>query len=123
MNKRLYDVLKGMPDNHMLPFYWQHGDHRATIPQEVERIYKSGCKAFCVESRPHHDFCGDDWWADMDIILKEAKDRDMKVWILDDDHFPTGHAVGKIEKEYPHLRGRQVSERHVDVMGPQKNAM
>ena len=123
MNKRLYDVLKGTPDNHMLPFYWQHGDHRATIPQEVERIYKSGCRAFCVESRPHHDFCGDDWWADMDIILKEAKDRDMKVWILDDDHFPTGHAVGKIEKEYPHLRGRQVSERHVDVMGPKKNAM
>ncbi|MBQ3706951.1 MAG: glycosyl transferase family 2 [Clostridia bacterium] len=122
MYQRLFDVLKGNEDNYMLPFYWQHGDHTDTIPAEVERIYESGCRAFCVESRPHRDFVGEGWWRDMDIILAEAEKRGMKVWILDDDHFPTGHAAGRM-KEHPELRNWQLAERHVDVMGPLTDAL
>ena len=118
----LHDVLSGTEANYMLPFYWQHGDHTDTIPEEVERIYQSGCRALCVESRPHRDFCGDGWWRDMDIILAESEKRGMKVWILDDDHFPTGHAVGQI-KNHPELRKWQLVERHVDVMGPLTDAL
>ncbi len=121
--ERLNDVLAGREDNYMLPFYWQHGDHTGTIPEEVERIRESGARAFCVESRPHRDFCGDGWWRDMDIILAEAEKRGMKVWILDDDHFPTGHAAGRIAKEHPELRKWQLVERHVDVMGPLTDAL
>ena len=122
MYQRLKDILNGKGENYLLPFYWQHGDHRQTIPREVERIYESGARAFCVESRPHRDFVGDSWWADMDIILHEAKKRGMKVWILDDDHFPTGHAVGKVN-EHPHLRKWHVMERHADIPGPVKDGM
>ena len=122
MYQRLQDVLSGREENYMLPFYWQHGDHTDTIPEEVQRIYDSGCRALCVESRPHRDFCGDGWWRDMDRILAECEKRNMKVWILDDDHFPTGHAVGQI-KNYPHLRKWQLIERHVDVMGPLTDAL
>ena len=121
--ERLSDVLGGREENYMLPFYWQHGDHTDTIPEEVERIYKSGARAFCVESRPHRDFAGEGWWRDMDIILAEAEKRGMKVWILDDDHFPTGHAAGRIKKQHPELRGWQLVERHVDVMGPLTDAL
>ena len=35
----------------------------------------------------------------MDIILDEARTRGMKVWILDDSHFPTGYCNGKMEDE------------------------
>ena len=122
MYTKLKDVLTGKEDNFMLPFYWQHGDHYETIPEEVERIYKSGCRAFCVESRPHKDFAGETWWRDMDLILSEAEKRNMKVWILDDDHFPTGHAAGHIAKYYPDKRRWDIAERHVDVMGPLNNA-
>ena len=107
----------------MLPFYWQHGDHYETIPLEIERIYKSGCRAFCVESRPHKDFAGKLWWRDMDLILSEAKKRDMQVWVLDDDHFPTGHAVGHIAKFHPDKRRWDIGERHVDVSGPVNEAL
>ena len=48
MEKRLSEVLNNKNGNYILPFYWQHGDHYETIPVEVERIYKSGCRAFCV---------------------------------------------------------------------------
>lgn len=35
----------------------------------------------------------------MDIILAEAEKRGMRVWILDDKHFPTGYANGILEHE------------------------
>lgn len=123
MYQKLNDVLSGKERNFMLPFYWQHGDHYGTIPQEVERIWRSGCRAFCVESRPHKDFVGETWWRDMDLILSEARKRDMQVWILDDDHFPTGHAAGHIERFHPEKRRWDIGERHVDVLGPVSNAL
>ena len=119
---RLAQVLSGKEENYLLPFYWQHGTHRDRIPAQIERIRKSGCRALCVESRPHPDFCGPDWWADMDVILAECEKRDMKVWVLDDKRFPTGYANGLIGKKYPHLRQWNLAERHVDVMGPIEGA-
>ncbi len=119
---RLAEVLGGREENYLLPFYWQHGTHRDCIPAQVQRIFESGCRALCVESRPHPDFCGPDWWADMDIILAECEKRDMKVWVLDDKRFPTGYANGLIGKKYPHLRQWNLVERHVDVMGPMESA-
>ena len=117
-HNRLQDVLSRNEENYLLPFYWQHGTARDRIPAQVQRIYESGCRALCVESRPHPDFGGPNWWADMDIILAECEKRDMKVWILDDKHFPTGYANGLVAKKYPHLRQWVLTERHVDVMGP-----
>lgn len=121
-DQRLREVLAGKEGNYLLPFYWQHGTHRDRIPAQVQRIYESGCRALCVESRPHPDFCGPDWWADMDIILAECEKRGMKVWVLDDKRFPTGYANGLIGKKYPHLRQWNLAERHVDVMGPMEGA-
>lgn len=121
MNGRLDDILNGREDNYLLPFYWQHGNHRDKIPEQVERIFRSGARAFCVESRPHNDFCGEGWWLDMEVILREASKRGMKVWILDDDHFPTGHAAGQT-RNHPELRAWFLTERHVDVLGPVRDS-
>ena len=121
MDKKLFDILNGKGENYLLPFYWQHGDHTDKIPEQIQTIYDSGCRAFCVESRPHPDFAGEGWWRDMDIILAEAKKRGMKVWLLDDDKFPTGHAAGIIASKYPDLRQWNIAERHVDICGPMKD--
>ena len=121
MDKKLREYFDGKVGNHLLPFYWQHGDHYEKIPEQIERIAASGCKAFCVESRPHRDFCGETWWRDMDLILFEAKKRGMKVWILDDNHFPTGNANGLLKEKYPELRKWHLTERHVDVVGPMQD--
>jgi hypothetical protein len=97
MNKTISRLLGGNEDNHLLPFFWQHGEDEAILRKYVNVIHDANCGAFCVESRPHPDFCGPKWWADMDAILDEAKKLGMKVWILDDSHFPTGFANGAVE--------------------------
>jgi len=118
MDQKLYEVLQGQEGNYIFPFYWQHGDHTELIPEQMRRIRRSGCRAVCIESRPHPDFCGEGWWRDFSVILEEARKLDMKVWLLDDDKFPTGHAAGMIASKYPQLRQWLLVERHVDVVGP-----
>ena len=62
MEPRLMDVLQGKEDNYILPFFWQHGESKELLEEGMQRIYDSGIKAVCVESRPHPDFVGEGWW-------------------------------------------------------------
>ena len=97
MNQTVRALLEGREDNHLMPFYWQHGEEEDVLREMMGAIHGAGCGAVCVESRPHPDFCGPKWWQDMDVILDEARKRGMKVWILDDSHFPTGFANGALK--------------------------
>lgn len=107
-----------MNGNHIFPFLWMRGEPETVIRREMEKIHQANIGAVCVEARPHPDFGGEQWWHDMDIVLDEAKKRDMKVWILDDAHFPTGQANGIIPSKYPERARRYVFTQHVDVTGP-----
>ena len=111
-------LLDNKHDNHMLPFFWQHGADEITLREMVNAIRRSNCRALCVESRPHPDFAGEGWWRDMDIIMDECKKLSMEVWVLDDAHFPSGYANGAA-KGTPHRR-LFLNETHMDVIGPQK---
>lgn len=117
-DKRLQDILSSREENYVIPFYWQHGNHRDKIPEQVDRIFRSGCRAICVEARPHPKFCEEEWWQDMEVIIRECASRSMKIWILDDKHFPTGFANGIVAEKYPERRQWLIKERHLDVIGP-----
>jgi len=122
MSNRLEEVLSNQEANYILPFIWQRGEDESTIREEMARIHASGIRAVCVEARPHPDFIGPRWWHDLDIIMEEARARGMRVWVLDDDHFPTGHAAGQMEHAPAELRRSFLRERHIDVIGPRKKA-
>lgn len=115
--KRLNDVLENRGGNYILPFFWLHGEPHEILCEEIDRIEACGIREFCVESRPHPDFMGEQWWGDMDLIMEEARRRRMRVWLLDDDKFPTGHAGGGYERE-PQKAKIYIAERHMDLCGP-----
>ena len=96
--------MKGEHYGHIFPFLWVHGEDEATYRKMIGVIQDADIQSFCVEARPHPGFCTDTWWRDMDIILDEAEKRGMKVWILDDKHFPTGYANGGVETRPEELR-------------------
>jgi hypothetical protein len=121
MEKRLFEVLNHKGGNYILPFFWQHGEEEWLIRDEMQKIYDSGIYAVCVESRPHPDFAGARWWHDMDIIMEEARKRDMKVWVLDDAHFPSGYANGQVAK-HPSARKIFLDHYCIDAIGPLKNS-
>ena len=98
MNRKIKKLYQSGRQLH-ISFFWQHREEEAVLREYMKVIDESNIKAVCVESRPHPDFCGPKWWADMDVILDEARKRGMKVWILDDSHFPTGYANGAMEEQ------------------------
>ena len=104
-------------DRPIFPFLWMRGEEEAILRREIEKIAACGIRAVCVEARPHDDFCGPGWWHDMDIVLDEAKKRDMRIWILDDKHFPTGYANGLIETRYPERKKQYLACTVADVFG------
>ena len=106
-----------MRENYIFPFLWMRGEEERILRNEMEKIDESGIGAVCLEARPHPDFAGDGWWHDVDIVLDEAKKRDMKVWILDDSHFPTGQANGRMSG-HAKLCRRYIHTNFVDATGP-----
>lgn len=115
------DVYNGEFKNYILPFFWLHGEEEEVLVNYMQKIYDSNIGAVCIESRPHPDFLGERWWRDLDIIIREAKRLDMKVWILDDSHFPTGYANGLVKEKYPERLKTLLTHKVVDVLGPKKN--
>ena len=123
MIEKIHALLRGECENHLMPFFWQHGEDEATLREYMGVIESGGCRAVCVESRPHPDFCGPKWWADMDVILDEARRRGMQVWILDDSHFPTGFANGAVKTAPLGLHRQSVCANHAVYGGPAAEIM
>ncbi len=122
MNQKISNLLNSKGSNHILPFLWLHGEEEAIIREYIEAIHSSGIGAVCVESRPHPDYCGPKWWHDMDIIIEEAKKYNMKIWILDDSHFPTGYANGSLKDAPAELCRQFLYKSSIEVVGPMKDA-
>lgn len=109
--------VKANASNHILPFLWMRGEPEDVIREEMAKIHECGIGAVCVESRPHPDFAGPLWWRDLDIVMDEARERGMRVWVLDDARFPTGYANGYIEKKYPERKKTYINYNAADVLG------
>ena len=72
MIKALQECLNNQQGSYILPFFWQHGEEKEKLAEEIEAIAASGAKEFCLESRVHEEFCDYKWWEDFEFILKEA---------------------------------------------------
>ena len=105
-------------DNHVLPFLWMKGEDHETIAEYLGAIAGADIREVCLESRPHPDFCGEGWWSDLGFIIEKCKELGLKIWILDDAHFPTGYANGAVKEAAPELRKLVLTHRTIDVVGP-----
>jgi hypothetical protein len=120
MNTKIEKLLVNQENNHMMPFLWIHGEPEEIYRRMVQVIDEANMKAFCIEARPHKEFCKEQWWRDLDIILDEAEKRGMKVWILDDKHFPTGFANGALENAPLELKRQHICNKQIAVKGGKK---
>lgn len=115
----LEKITKKPMENHILPFLWIHGEDEKTYRKMVNVIHNANIGAFCVEARPHPEFCKKQWWDDMAVILDEAEKLEMKVWILDDKHFPTGFAAGAVKDAPLSKKRRNITHKSISVKSGQ----
>jgi len=112
--KRLNENLSNQNESYLFPFFWLHGESNEIIEEYIKKISDQGIHNICVESRPHPEFLEDGWWDNLDFIIKTAKERKMKIWILDDAKFPTGFANGKVPTE---LKKKYLACNRFDIIG------
>lgn len=116
MNPKIEKVISNNIGSYIFPFLWIHGENENTLREYVRAIHDASLSEFCVESRPHPDYCGDQWWRDLDIIIDEAKKLGMRFWILDDSHFPTGYANGALKSADMSLRRQSIVKKTVPCL-------
>lgn len=109
-----------MYNYHVMPFFWLHGESEKELCDYLKVVNEMDIHAICLESRPHIDYLGEKWWKDLRCLIIEAKKRDMKVWILDDEHFPSGYGGG-VGKELPdELKRWNLDYIVLDMRGPDR---
>lgn len=111
-----------MGRSYLRPLFWQHGESKEVLWEEMKQMRENGIDSFILESRPHPDFLSYGWWRDLDAIIAEAKRTGMKVWIFDDSAYPSGLGGGKLRDLYPEALKRYIREYHVDARGPQNGS-
>lgn len=115
-------ILAGSYESRVLPFLWLRGEPTEQLTEYLEAIAASDIREVCLESRPHPDFCGAQWWDDLNHIIDVCKRLGLKIWILDDAHFPTGFANGALKDADPTLRKTVLTHRTIDLVGPTPSA-
>ena len=122
MERKIQDCRLGNASTeHILPFFWQRGEDHALLLEELDAIQNCGVQEFCVESRTHEQFGEEKWWEDFGFLLREAKARGMRVWLLDDKRFPSGYANNYIES-HPELRITHLQVNYIDFIGPRTDS-
>lgn len=118
---RLDQIRNHKEGNYIYPFLWMHGEPHKILIRELDRIREANIGAVCIEARPHPDFGGEQWWEDMDVVMDYTRAHGMKVWLLDDDRFPTGHANGIFTKGNHELANEFLTVWCTDTSGPLAN--
>ena len=115
----LQECLNNKQGSYILPFLWYAREDKDKVGREIEAIKAAGINEFLIENRGGDWFCTDFWWDIFDFILKKAKKLNMRVWLMDDSHVPTGSANDFLFKEEnAKYRPQNLRVEAVDVPGP-----
>jgi hypothetical protein len=111
-------LLPGASTPTLVPLLWTQGQPAETIRRAVREVADSGNTGFVWESRPHPDYLGPRWWADLGVAVDEARRRGLEIWIFDEWMYPSGIAGGKVVAENPGFTHHVVVDRSAVFEGP-----
>ncbi len=106
----------------LVPLLWTQGQGPDVIRKAVREVAEGGNTGFVWESRPHPDYLGPQWWADLGVAVDEARKLKLEVWIFDEWMYPSGVAGGKVVAANPKFALHTVEERALTVHGPAADA-
>lgn len=121
MQDEVKNILQNQYNNHIMPFLWLAGENQEVLRNYMLKIHECHIHSVVIESRTHPDFLQEKWWQDLDCLIDVAKELGMKIWILDDYHFPTGAANGALISKYPERKKTLLYYKCIDVLGPAKS--
>ena len=125
-----------IPQAGFYPFwFWNGVQEESEISRQIIEIADSGCKGVVIHARTGNQipYLSDRWLELFAFACEECARRNLKVWIYDEDGFPSGNAGKKVQQNRPDLRQKSWSyknengklefslvynDEHVDTLHP-----
>ncbi len=104
----LHENYKLPPAEYASHILWGWAGHmdQKVIKSDLDLMQSINTRVINIE--PGYDFpyeyLSDGWFKMIKTAVKEAKNRNMKVWLIDDAKYPSGFAGGKFSRERPDLK-------------------
>ena len=85
---------------------WDGDMDLVTIRHDLDSIRSKGFRSVIIEAgyRMPFEYLSDGWFRTVRTAVLEAKQRGLKVWIIDEGKYPSGFAGGKFTLERPEMR-------------------
>lgn len=96
---------------------WNSHIEKSEVIRQLDRIKSCGIDEFFIYAGQGVmlDFLQESWFEMVAWTVKEAKKRNMHVWIYDDLNWPSGTANGLMVREHPEYRSRSIQSRKITV--------
>ena len=125
-----------MPQAGFYPFwFWNGVQEEQEIRRQLTEIANSGCKGVVVHARVGNQipYLSERWFELVECACDECAKLNLKVWIYDEEDYPSGNAGFKIQSLRPDLKQKgwqwkeidgkleffmQTFDRHVDTLHP-----
>ncbi len=85
---------------------WQGPVDREVIARDLDGMKALGVRAAIIEPKTgmSHPYLSPEYFDLVKVAVAEAKQRDMRLWIMDEGDYPSGLAGGKFTTDQPALR-------------------
>ena len=104
-----------------VPFWsWNEAVRPAEIAEQIGRIKAGGWGGAFVHARVGLTvpYLGDDWFKAVDATLDAYRDNGLKVWLYDEDTWPSGFSGGSVPRAGVRHRMKALVARRVDTPAP-----
>ncbi|MFO7657128.1 MAG: glycosyl hydrolase [Bacteroidales bacterium] len=100
--------FKTPPVEYSISFYWGWDGEitEEVIARDLDAFKERGVHIVSLESgyEMGHPYLSEEWFKLVKRTVELAKERDMRVWIVDEGKYPSGFAGGKFTTDAPELR-------------------
>lgn len=88
------------------PFwFWNGMQNEPEITAQLKEFADSGCRGAVLHARKGNQipYLSDRWIELVEFACEEARKLNLKIWIYDEEGYPSGNAGMRIQKEHPEL--------------------
>lgn len=117
----LYKNFVNVPKEYSIaPFWFWNDDLKPeNLKWQMKEMHAKGVSEVVISSRLGItiEYLSDEWFDRIETVVEYAQQLGMKIWLYDEDNWPSGYAGGKVLKENPDYCGKHLKR----IVDPENN--
>lgn len=106
VNSQPVATIRGIPEPEvgLYPFWFWNGDQQEDeLIRQLRLVHASGCKGIAIHARRGNrtPYISDRWFSLIRLMCDEARKLGLKIWVYDEDGYPSGNAGWRVQKTDP----------------------